>query len=553
MTPSDSARTDLGSTPGAFRQALQPGTELDGGKYSLIRVLGEPGGFGITYLAHDLALDLEVAIKEYLPRELAARGRDGFMVEPDTPHNAELFQIGLETFVDEARRLARFEHPHIVGVRVFFRQHGTAYMVMQYYRGRNLNSYLQEEGGRVPEKRAVELILPVLDALCTVQAEGMIHRDVKPHNIYLTDDDRPILLDFGAARVTLGERSGNPTRLVSRGFAAPEQYVSDPAQEDDRQGPWTDVYGVGATLYRMTSGQQPPDALDRRLSQEPLKPLKALAPQLSPGFCSIVEQALSVPVRQRPQNAEAFRRLLRHAVGRRKASDDEVASDWDETPVRRRQPSPPVARELRPQQRPARRPPPPRATPQAPPAPSTPLILSAPTPDNSPSPPDLGELNPHTARHWQDDTTLSTTRPDLPTPGEHSDTANRTVPTSQAPRSTGFSSGRWGAGASVAYLREALSRRRLLTGLVVLVLAAAGLVVAYDYWLPRPPGLYLKLRVAYLGPDQHLSRSMVRVVNGPHGPPPAADLLPELEEVCTIDAVWGGQRITLDDLTFDCP
>ncbi len=548
MTLSDSATNDLGSPPpGAFRQALQPGTELDGGKYVLGRVLGEPGGFGITYLAKDVALDLEVAIKEYLPRELAARGRDGLTVEPDSPLNAELFQLGLEAFVDEARRLARFEHPHIVGVRVFFRQHGTAYMVMQYYRGRTLDAYLLEEGGRVPEKRAVELILPVLDALCTVQAEGMIHRDVKPQNIYLTDDDRPILLDFGAARITLGERSGNPTRLVSRGFAAPEQYVADPAQEDDRQGPWTDVYGVAATLYRMTSGRQPPDALDRRLSSEPLSPLKALVPQLSPDFCSTIEQAMAVPVRQRPKNAEAFRRQLRRAIERQRSPDlQPTGEDWDETPVRRRQPSAPVARELRPRQRP-RPGPQQRAQRQGGNAASTsgagaqtktaprveiPIVTPA-SPDDAPPAPELSELSPRTAKHWQDDTTLKTTRPELPTPPS---------PQARGARQSG----------TRPRLVGALSRRPL-AGAAVLILILAALLGTYDFWMPRPPGLYLKLYVIHVGANEQLTPSMLRVVHGPEGPPAAAELLPELEDVCTIDEVWGGQRITLNDLTYECP
>ena len=292
--------------PPVFRQALASQVRLAQGQYVVGRVLGDPGGFGITYLADDVHLALEVAIKEYLPRELAARDRDGCTVVPHSPADQDLFEAGLEAFVDEARRLARFNHPNIARVRTFFRDFGTAYLVMDYYRGRTLQAYLEEQGGRLPERQALELMMPILDALNEVHREGMIHRDVKPQNIYLTDDGRPILLDFGAARVTLGERSRDPTRFVSCGFTAPEQYSGEPF----RQGPWTDVYATAATLYRMVTGCEPPDALARTAGR-PLPELKEQAPHLSTGFCRVLEVALAVVPEDRPHDMADLQRQLR--------------------------------------------------------------------------------------------------------------------------------------------------------------------------------------------------------------------------------------------------
>ncbi len=309
--------------PGTFRLALPPRTELDGGRYVVGRVLGAPGGFGVTYLAWDVSLAVAVAIKEYLPRELAFRDVGNRTVEPYSTGEADSFRLGLEAFIDEGRRLARLHgHPNIVRVRAFFRDHGTAYLVMDYYRGETLAAFLAERGGRVSAAQADALIEPVLGALAEVHAEGMIHRDVKPENIYLveleTGNRRPVLLDFGAARVVLGEHSRDHTAFVSQGYAPPEQYLAEhrgsASAAKYQQGDWTDVYACGATLYRMVAGEKPTEGL-ARLSGAPLKPLAELAPGVDPAFAGAVEKALAVDPRERPQTMVELQALLADTAG----------------------------------------------------------------------------------------------------------------------------------------------------------------------------------------------------------------------------------------------
>jgi serine/threonine protein kinase len=237
-----------------LRNSLRPGHKLHW--YEIEKVLGQ-GGFGITYLAHDSNLQQHVAIKEYLPMELAVREGD-HSVYPASQAQDERYKWGLDRFLAEARTLAKFKHPSIVRVLSVFEENNTAYMVMEYQRGRSLQQILERER-TLSEIKLVALVKPMLEGLESIHAAGFIHRDIKPANIFVHDDGHPVLLDFGSARQALGEHTRTLTSVVSPGYAPFEQYYS----KSDRQGPWTDIYGLGATLYRCVSGLQPMAAIDR--------------------------------------------------------------------------------------------------------------------------------------------------------------------------------------------------------------------------------------------------------------------------------------------------
>lgn len=238
----------------ASRNSLPPGYKLHW--YLIKDVLGQ-GGFGITYLAEDTNLNHLVAIKEFLPVEMAVREGDS-SIHPVSSEQGENFQWGLERFISEAQTLARFRHDNIVRVFTVFSENNTAYMIMEYEKGRGLHEILKTKG-RLSEQEALDIMLPVLDGLERVHAAGFIHRDIKPPNIFIREDGSPVLLDFGSARQSLGEHTRTLTTIVSPGYAPFEQYVS----KSDKQGPWTDIYGLGATMYRAITGVSPPNAVDR--------------------------------------------------------------------------------------------------------------------------------------------------------------------------------------------------------------------------------------------------------------------------------------------------
>ena len=288
---------------GAF---LLPHRTLLNGQFLVGRVLGKPGGFGITYLGWDLNLQTRVAIKEYLPRELAGRATDRATVAPHTQDEGEQFHYGLEQFLREARTLAQIDHPNIVRVRQFFEANGTAYLVMDYYQGISLAEHLERQGGRLPEEQAKQVMLPILDGLRAVHAKHFLHRDIKPQNIYLARIDsggtRPILLDFGAARQAMGERSRSLSVVVSAGYAPFEQY-----HRKGNQGPWTDIYSAAVVIYRLVTGVTPPEATERR-DVDLLKPAAAFG--VSKPLSDALSEALSLAPEQRPQTVRGFQARL---------------------------------------------------------------------------------------------------------------------------------------------------------------------------------------------------------------------------------------------------
>lgn len=270
------------------------------GQYLVGKILGSPGGFGIAYLGFDLKQNQRVAIKEFLPRECSTRGTDHCSVIPVDRDKREDLNFGLSRFLEEAKILFQLSHPNIVHVRQFFEENNTAYIVMDYYEGMSLDEHIIKLGRALTEAETLKIILPLLDGLKHVHAKGLIHRDIKPANIYLTRDGRPVLLDFGAARFSLGERTRSLTMCLTPGYAPFEQY-----QERSRQGPWTDIYAMACTMYFMFTKQVPPAGTDR-IMQDKLISLSSLAPQLNPILSQAITRGMAVKSQDRPQSIEEF-------------------------------------------------------------------------------------------------------------------------------------------------------------------------------------------------------------------------------------------------------
>lgn len=287
-----------------------PSTTLLNGQYIVGRVLGQ-GGFGITYLAMDKGLETKVAVKEYLPRDLVGRSPDGKTVSVYSEKEEDLFRYGRDRFIQEARTLAKFDHPNVVRVRSVFEENGTACLVMDYYEGMALSEYidsLKTKGEELPFRTAVDIMLRVMDGLKEVHDKKFLHRDIKPQNIYITREGRPILLDFGAARTAVGERSMSLSVIYTPGFAPYEQY-----QRKGEQGPWTDVYACAATLYFLVTGVNPVDSIDRAADDSLVSP-ERLKPGLTDEFCQVLLKAMAVKSRERYQTIQEFQEQLAAAV-----------------------------------------------------------------------------------------------------------------------------------------------------------------------------------------------------------------------------------------------
>lgn len=232
--------------------------EILAGKYLIGKVLGR-GGFGITYLGYDIQGKKKVAIKEYMPTGLASRQPGQTELSIYSGERMELFKKGAHRFYDEAKMVSRFNgNPNIVSVYEFFYENQTAYFVMEYLDGMDLKHYTAERGGKIPVEEALEMMMPILDALAIVHSAGVLHRDISPDNIFLTKDHQIKLIDFGAARQVIGEGSKSISVVIKQGFAPIEQY-----QSHGRFGPWSDIYSFCATLYFMITGEVPEAAMDR--------------------------------------------------------------------------------------------------------------------------------------------------------------------------------------------------------------------------------------------------------------------------------------------------
>jgi tetratricopeptide (TPR) repeat protein len=291
--------------PAHWPLALPPGTEID--QYRIRKVLGK-GGFGITYLAYDTVLQCLVALKELLPDGIATRAQGE--VCPLAETRREDFIWSKRTFLSEARHLAQFNHPHIVHVRRVFEGNGTAYLVMDYLSGPSLEDHLRSSG-----PPSLDLVMSwmeaLLDALEAVHRSGLIHGDVKPFNIILAEpDQRPVLLDFGTSRQSM-EETATVTTVVSAGYAPFEQYLSR-----TKLTAATDLYSLGATLYRAISGGRPDEATARAGKADPYVPLLGSAHEQTYGsdLCAAVDRMLALWPDDRPQSVEEFRRILREGA-----------------------------------------------------------------------------------------------------------------------------------------------------------------------------------------------------------------------------------------------
>ncbi len=290
---------------------LPPGTVLQE-KYLMGRALGQ-GGFGITYLAYDTTLNIKLAIKEYMPQQLATRTGGERTVTVFKKSLAEEFNYGMNKFLEEARTLARFnEHPNIVTVRDYFEANNTAYLVMNYHEGVTLQSYLESKGGKIEVEQALNIFMPVLDALKEVHAAGILHRDISPDNLLIDTRGRVVLIDFGAARQAMGEKSRSMSVIMKAGYSPEEQYRSK-----GEQGPWTDIYAVAATFYQAITGQIPPESLDR-LAEETLIPPSELGVRIDPQQEEALLKAIAVRSKERHRAVGEFLEALLHKDAKKK-------------------------------------------------------------------------------------------------------------------------------------------------------------------------------------------------------------------------------------------
>lgn len=277
--------------------------------YTIKNVLGQ-GSFGVTYLAKDNNLDREIAIKEFMPREIARRSNDYSLCALNESMEEQL-AWGMERFIREARTLSKFNHNNIVRVHTVFEANNTAYMVMSYEHGVSFQEKLLSDG-QPSEDELKDMIFGLLDGMEVLHEAGFIHRDIKPGNIFIREDGTAILLDFGSARQAIGEETMTLTKVVTPGYAPFEQYFG----QSSMQGPWTDIYALGATCYRAITGEPPMDATFRnRITGE--SAIKEIWEQLdkhsnkySTFLLRAIEHSLRSKYQDRPQSVREWRGML---------------------------------------------------------------------------------------------------------------------------------------------------------------------------------------------------------------------------------------------------
>jgi len=289
--------------------ALPNGTVLVG-DYRIERLLGA-GGFGVTYLAEETPLARLVTIKEYFPLDFAARDQSDDVVPRSQAVEAD-YRWGLERFLEEAQTLARFNHPNIVRVYRYFRARKTGYIVLHFEEGKSFKAWLKGLG-RAPRQHELDrIVAPLLDALEVIHAADFLHRDIAPDNIIIRTDGSPVLIDFGSARGDIAKQTKTLSALVKPGYSPYEQY----ATTSSAQGPWTDIYSLGATLYHAMTGKRPPDAPSRMVADDMVPVRDAALSSYRPSFLNGVEKALRLDVAERPRSIAAWRSLLLEPVPR---------------------------------------------------------------------------------------------------------------------------------------------------------------------------------------------------------------------------------------------
>ena len=298
---------------------------LEAGGYTIVRKLSS-GGFSFVYLAHD-GEGQPVAIKEYLPSSLVRRDV-GELVPTVSGENLPTYRNGLKCFFEEGRALSKVIHPNVVRVLNFFRANETVYMVMAYENGRSLQELIVHHRGRpnkpvVPERHIRRIFSQVMNGLREVHANRLLHLDLKPANIYLKRDGSPMLLDFGAARQTLTEDAPKLFPMYTPGFAAPELY-----RKKQQLGPWTDIYGLGASMYACMVGA-PPQAADQRGMHDKVDAVLAgLAPQYSRQLLDLVHWCMKINPLERPQSVFSLQRVLREPSASRGSPKAQAPRRW---------------------------------------------------------------------------------------------------------------------------------------------------------------------------------------------------------------------------------
>jgi len=295
--------TPAPAPPAIEHDALPLGTRF--GEFEILRVVGV-GGFGIVYLAQDHSLERQVALKEYMPASLAARG-NGSQITVRSAAFAQTYAVGLRSFVNEARLLARFDHPSLVKVYRFWEDNGTAYMVMPFLRGMTLRD-ARRGMARAPDEAWIRSVIdPLLGALEALHREGVYHRDIAPDNILLPPEGAPILLDFGAARHVISDRTQSLTAILKPSYAPIEQYAE---MTSLRQGPWTDIYALGAVMHFLVFGAPPAPATARAVQPDAEPIAQRVVPGVSAHFLAVIGWTLGVRPLERPQNIAALRDAL---------------------------------------------------------------------------------------------------------------------------------------------------------------------------------------------------------------------------------------------------
>ena len=291
--------------PESHLNALPQGYEFQG--YRIEQELGA-GGFGITYKATELLIGRSVAVKEYLPPAVALRGRDSITIHPIGPRNRDAFDWGLKRFRKEAQALVNFRHPNIVSVYRFFEANGTAYLVMTFEEGMSLGAILKRHGP-ITEDEIREVLNPLLDGVALVHQSGFLHRDIKPDNVIIRrHDGSPVLIDFGAARQVAGiDEISQP--IVSAGYSPFEQYANS-----TRQGPFSDIYALGATAYACVTGHRPTDATDRLAGARMMPAIEAGKGRYGEPLLRAIDRALVMTAEERPQTVAEWRAILAGAV-----------------------------------------------------------------------------------------------------------------------------------------------------------------------------------------------------------------------------------------------
>lgn len=284
-------------------RCLKPGVILKE-RYKIEEVIGA-GGFGITYRAWDPLLQSYVAIKEYYPSGIATRSADSSKVCVPVGQEQREYHRGRIRFLKEAQDVARFQsEPNIVSIYDYLEENDTAYMVMEYLHGCTLKQYIREHGGRLDTDHILHICLSVLDALAVVHKAGMIHRDISPENIFICEDLTVKLIDFGAAKQVYLDGEQTMSVVLKPGYAPPEQYA-----KKDKQGPWTDIYALGATLYFAATGEKPEESFGRVL-EDTIKPVCEVNPEIPRAMSQVIMRAMSVKIKDRYQTVEAMREAL---------------------------------------------------------------------------------------------------------------------------------------------------------------------------------------------------------------------------------------------------